>query len=134
MKEDDVVGCWAELGRNEGGFGEEDLYRLGGELPEGVGWLSGSVVSVVSVVSVTDEASCWVVRFPDWRYAFLNESLASLMRNVRRQTYTVDAAALATCCRSPPINLASSPSSAWNTSAAASSAYLKSPLLRWWVL
>jgi hypothetical protein len=74
VREDEVVGRCGELGRNEGGFGEEDLYRLGGELPEGVGWISGvSVVVVLEAlaVAVTDEASCSVARFPDWRYAFL---------------------------------------------------------------
>ena len=40
---------------------------------------------------------------------------------------------LATCLLPPPISLTSSPSSAWNTSSAASNAYRKRPSLRRWV-
>jgi hypothetical protein len=67
VREEDVVGCCGELGRNERGLLPADLYKLGGELPEGVGRMSGvsMVVAEVLAASVTDEASCCVARFPD---------------------------------------------------------------------
>lgn len=67
VKDEEVVGSCGEVGRNVVVVGDLDLYKLGGEFPEGTGRISGVVEVLVPVAPLIGEGDCWIARFPDCR-------------------------------------------------------------------